>query len=79
MPFVSFGIFKIKLFGSIGTCCDYLPVRLIHFPFARFFMRKKGEKAHKMYARKIGREKRTENIKLTRFHRIHTQSEIGKA
>jgi hypothetical protein len=59
MPFVSFGIFKIKLFGSIGTCCDYLPVRLIHFPFARFFfMKKKRKKQTKCARGKSGREER---------------------
>lgn len=36
MPFVRSGILEIKLFGSDGTCCDYLSVRLIHFPAAFF-------------------------------------------
>jgi hypothetical protein len=81
MPFVSSGIFKIKLFGSIGTCCDYLPVRLIHFPL--FFLYVWGRKIHKNPRRKAGewiekeREKRSWNIKLLNW--LHTKKRLTTA
>jgi hypothetical protein len=64
MPFVSFGVFEIKLFGSIGTCCDYLSVRLIHFPQFLLLAPETQQNTQNCSERREN-QRRNWNIKLT--------------